>query len=127
MFVGLVLAACAAPPGRAAPECDASWTVVQPVMVIPGQGEATPVEIDCMAEIDESRIRIGFRMPPGPGCHRLSGIHLTETAAAVAVRAVVEAFEDPLAGACPDEPIRVVTEVELQAPVGDRALLDGSR
>ncbi|MEO7267573.1 MAG: hypothetical protein ABIY36_06160 [Candidatus Limnocylindria bacterium] len=96
-------------------------------MVVPAEGEAVPIEIDCIAEIDESRIRIGFRMPPGPGCHRLGGIHLTETADAVSVSATVQAFEDPLAGACPPEPIQVVTEVELQAPVGDRVLLDGSR
>lgn len=96
-------------------------------MVVPAESEAIPVAIDCIAEIDDSRIRIGFRMPPGPACHRLGGIDLSETADAVSVLATIEAFEDPLAGACPDEPIRVVTEVELQAPVGDRALLDGSR
>ncbi|MEO6579032.1 MAG: hypothetical protein ABIO99_09070 [Candidatus Limnocylindria bacterium] len=121
-----MLAACAAP-GRAVPECDASWTAVEPVMVVPAEGEAVPIEIDCMAEIDESRIRIGFRMPPGPSCHRLGVIDLTETADSVSVLVTVEAFEDPLFGACPPEPIQVVTEVELQAPVGDRALLDGAR
>ena len=35
--------------------------------------------------------------------------------------------DDPLAGACPDEALRAATEIELQAPVADRALLDGSR
>ena len=33
--------------------------------------------------------------------------------------------EDPNAGACPEEPQMVVTEIDLASPVDDRRLLDG--
>ncbi len=125
--IALMLVACATPSGRQVPQCDASWTAVQPVIVVPAQAEATPVAIDCMAEIDESRIRVGFRMPAGPSCHRLGSLGIGESAGAVSVSVGVVVVNDPLAGACSDEPMRVVTEADLQAPVGDRALLDGSR
>lgn len=127
MFVllALVLAACASPTGEAVPACDESWDAVEPLIVTPTDEAAISVPIDCMVEIDESRIRIGFLMPPGPSCHRLSGLTLTESADAVEISIVVSVVNDPLAGACAEESTRAVTEVDLQAPVADRDLLDG--
>ncbi len=118
------LAACAAPTGDAVPECDASWAEVQPSILVASDGDAEPMPIACMSPIDDRRIRIGFFLPAGPTCHALSALDIVESADAVSVRIGVEPLHDPLAGACPDEPMRAMTEADLQAPVGDRELLD---
>ncbi len=123
--VALVLAACALPTGQAVPACDESWDAVEPLIVTRSDEAPMSVPIDCMVEIDESRIRIGFSMPPGPSCHRLTALTIRESADAVAVSIAVAVVHDPLAGACAEEPSRAVTEVDLQAPVADRDLLDG--
>jgi hypothetical protein len=34
---------------------------------------------------------------------------------------------DNVGGSCSPDPVRTVTEVDLQSPVGGRTLLDGSR
>ena len=65
-------------------------------------------------------------MPPGPDCYELASIELVESADAVAVTVFVSVIDD-IGGSCSPEPVRSVTEVDLQAPVGDRSLLDGSR
>ena len=79
-----------------------------------------------MLPIGERRVIIGFEMPPGPDCYELAAIELEESADAVAVTLVASLMDD-VGGSCSPEPVRTVTEVDLQSPVGDRALLDGSR
>lgn len=123
----VALAGCASPTGGSVPGCDASWADAPVVIVATADEEAIPVSIECMSEIDDRRIRIGLRLPPGPSCHALSALRIREGPDAVSVTADVVAVNDPLAGACADEPMRVVTEADLQAAVGDRALLDGSQ
>jgi hypothetical protein len=78
-----------------------------------------------MRRVDEKRISIGFELPPGPDCYELAAVELVESADAVSVTLQVAPMTDA-GGACPTERARAVTEVDLQAPVGDRALLDGS-
>lgn len=125
LILALCLAACGAVTGTPVPECDDSWAELDAVILVPDEeAEAIPVAIACMSEIDDERIRIGFEAPAGPSCHQLSLLEINESADAVAVSVAVVAVNDPLAGACPDEPVRMVTEADLQAPVGDRALLD---
>ena len=126
-LIAILLAACATPSGAEPETCDDAWADVDPVIVVTDGGEPEPVAIECLAEIDERRIRIGFRMPPGPDCYRLSGIGLVESADAVEVTLEVTRSADPLAGACPETPGRSMTEVDLASPVDDRRLLDGSR
>jgi len=123
----LLLAACAVPTGAEADVCDATWRGVESVVVAKAPGEHQPVAVECMRRVDERRVRIGFTMPPGPSCHRLTGVDVVEGADAVSITLLVSRVDDPLAGACPTEPVRTTTEVDLQAPVDDRVLLDGSR
>jgi len=39
---------------------------------------------------------------------------------------MVRPDDNPTSGACPDDPGRITTEVDLQSPVGDRELLDAA-
>ena len=128
LVLALLLAACATPAGRSVGECDASWRDVESVIVPPGSGgsETERVPIDCMRPVDQKRVRIGFSMPPGPACYTLSGVDVVEAADAVSIALWVTAIADPAAGACPQETTRTATEIDLEAPVADRSLLDGS-
>ena len=92
----------------------------------PRSGETQTVPIECMRGVDENRVRIGFTMPPGPTCYVLSHVDVVEAADAVSITLSLTAVSDPAAGACPDEASRTATEIDLQAPVGNRSLLDGS-
>ena len=91
-----------------------------------GEDGAVPVPIDCMRRIDQRRVRIGFFLPPGPSCHRLSAIEVVEGADAVSITLFASSDDNPAAGACPEEETRTATEIDLQAPVADRVLFDGS-
>ena len=126
LAAALLLAACAAPTGVAVDECNTSWRGLEPQIVRGTAGEPESVPIACMQRIDERRISIGFEMPPGPDCFELAAVELQESADAVAVTLFVSTIED-IGGSCPEEPVRTLTEVDLQSPVGDRTLLDGSR
>lgn len=126
LLVALVLAGCATPTGNAVPECDATWREVESVVVTPAAGDSETIAIDCMRRIDENRVRIGFLMPPGPTCYQLSAVDVVEAADVVAITLSVVPVDDPLAGACSEEETRTATEIDLQAPVADRELLDGS-
>lgn len=123
----LLLAACATPAGSEVPECDGSWDELASRIVMPGLGPSEPTAIECIRQIDERRIRIGFLMPAGPSCHRLSAIDVVESADAVSITLHVAQYDDSNAGACPEEALRTTTEIDLQAAVADRTLLDGSR
>jgi hypothetical protein len=124
--LALVLSACGVPTGQAVAECDASWRGVESVIVQPRPGETQTVPIECMRSIDQNRVRIGFTMPTGPTCYALSAVDVVEAADAVSITLFATAEDDPNAGACPEQPGRTATEIDLQAPVADRRLLDGS-
>ena len=126
VLIVIALAACAAPAGDEVDECDGSWREVESRIVIPGGEGAVPVQIECMRPIDERRVRIGFLMPPGPSCYRLSAIEVVEGADAVSITLLASPDDNPAAGACPEEAVRTATEIDLQAAVDDRALLDGA-
>ncbi len=123
----LVLTACAVASGAETPLCDATWRNRETRIVEPGGVDERAVAIDCMRSLERRRLRIGFTMPGGPDCHRVSRIDVVESADAVSVTVVVARSDDPTAGACADEPQRVRTEIDLQQAVGSRDLLDGSR
>jgi hypothetical protein len=126
LLVALLLAACAAPNGTSVDVCDASWREVDSQIVTPGGAEPRAVPIECIRRIDERRIRIGFLMPAGPSCYRLSAVEVVEGADAVSITLIASRDDNPAAGACPEEALRSTTEIDLAAPVADRALLDGS-
>ena len=122
----MLLAGCASPAGSERHGCNAEWLDAPSVATQVGGVEERPLAIDCIEQIANRRLRIGFRLPAGPSCHVLSRVKLLESADAVSVTVIGAVHDDPNAGACPDEPQMVVTEVDLAAPVGDRRLLDGS-
>ena len=122
----LLLSACATPTGEAAADCDASWRDVDSVILQPQEGPTQTVSIECIRRIDEKRVRIGFEMPAGPTCYALSAVDVVEAADAVSFTLRVAANDDPAAGACPEEATRTATEIDLQAAVDERHLLDGS-
>lgn len=124
--LALLLAACAAPTGSPVEECDGTWRDVESVIVSPGGGQDGPIEIECVRQVDDNRVRIGFSMPAGPSCHRLGAVEIVESADAVSITLIATVDENPSAGACAEEPARTATEIDLQAPVDDRILLDGS-
>jgi hypothetical protein len=121
-LLALLLAACVAPSGAAVEECNTSWRGLDSRIATGATGDRQEIPIACMRAIDERRISIGFELPPGPECYELAAIELNESADAVAVTLMAS----PVAGTCSTEPARYVTEVDLQSPVRDRALLDGS-
>lgn len=126
LVVVLLLAACAAPTGNEVEVCDGTWREVESVIVTPVDERAEPVPIECMRRVDERRVRIGFLMPPGPSCYRLSAIEVVEGAEAVSITLFASLDDNPAAGACPEEEVRTATEIDLQAAVDDRVLLDGA-
>ena len=126
LAVLLVLAACIPPSGAPVDECNTSWRGLDARITTDADGDARTIPISCVWRIGQNRISIGFEMPPGPDCYELATINLEESADAVAVTLFVSLAED-VGGACPSDPERTVTEVDLQAPVGDRSILDGSR
>ena len=122
----LLLAACAMPNGIAVEDCNTSWRGIDTLIATGASADQKPIPISCMRTVDEKRISIGFEMPPGPDCYELSSIELVESADAVSVSLFVSVIDD-IGGSCSPEPVRYVTEVDLQSPVADRTLLDGSR
>jgi hypothetical protein len=122
----LLLTACVSPGGVPVEECNTSWRGLAAQIATGADRDRLPIQIACIWPVGEERISIGFEMPSGPDCFELAAIDLEESADAVAVTLFVAPASD-VGGACPTEPLRVVTEVDLQAPVGDRAMLDGSR
>ena len=123
----LVIAGCTTPVGTSVDDCGASWRDVESLIVVPGGTGERPVVIECMRQVDDRRIRIGFTLPGGPDCWRLSRYELVESADAASVALFIARSDDPAAGACAPGDRRVATEIDLQAPVEGRELLDGSR
>lgn len=122
----LALAGCASPNGAERPGCNAEWIEAPSVAAQVGGSQEQALPIDCMQPIASRRLRLGFVLPAGPSCHVLSRVELTESADAVSITLFGAVNDDPNAGACPDEPQMVVTEIDLASPIDDRRLLDGS-
>ena len=127
LAAALLLTACTSPSGAAVDACGVDWHDVEPVIAVGPVAGAEPIGIACIRTIGERRIRVGFEMPPGPECHLLARVDVDEGAEAVAVTLHVGPSNDPAAGTCAPRSVRTTTEVDLQAPIGNRALLDGSR
>ena len=126
LAAALLVAACAAPSGSPAETCDGTWRGIGAVIASGGEGEAQPLPVTCIRQVGDKRIRIGFSMPPGPTCYVLAAVQVVESADAVSVRLTIRPDEDTASGACPEESGRVTTEVDLQAPVAGRGLLDSA-
>ncbi len=121
-----LLSACAVPAGEERTGCGAEWRGLEAVAAAARGVDEGPLPIECIQPIENRRVRVGFVLPGGPSCHLLGRVELVESADAVSITLIGAVDDDPAAGACPDEPRQVVTEIDLAAPVDDRALLDGS-
>ena len=122
----LAVTGCAAPTGDERTGCNASWLEVPSVATQPGGVDEQPLRVDCIEQIANRRLRIGFSLPAGPDCRVLSRVELLESADAVSVTVFGAVNDDPNAGACSEEARMLLTELDLAAPVDDRRLLDGS-
>lgn len=127
LAVFLVLAGCAAPLGEERDGCGARWLDASPVAATGVGVDEESLPIECIEQIQNRRLRLGFSLPAGPDCHVLKRVELVESADAVSIALIGTINDDPNAGACPDEARMVVTEIDLQAPVADRTLLDAGR
>lgn len=114
------------PSGDERRDCNAEWLDASSVAATGTGVQAEALEIACIEGIANRRVQVGFQLPAGPACHILQRVELLESADAVSITLIGAVNDDPNAGACPEEPRMVVTEVDLAAPVADRALLDGS-
>ncbi|MDQ3688517.1 MAG: hypothetical protein M3406_00490 [Chloroflexota bacterium] len=121
------LAACATPAGEERRGCNAEWLDASPLAATGGGGvEKSPLRIECIEEIQNRRLRLGFILPAGPDCHVLDRVEVAESAESVSISLIGAVDDDPNAGACPDASRMVITELDLAAPVDDRLVLDGS-
>ncbi|MGH2417396.1 MAG: hypothetical protein ACRDFY_03600 [Candidatus Limnocylindria bacterium] len=126
LVAALLLAACATPVGAERSGCGAEWQDAEAVAAVPPGTEEQSLPIECMHQIANRRVRVGFVLPAGPSCHVLSRVGLVESADAVSITLFGAVDDDPNVGACLDEGRMVVTEIDVAAPIDDRVLLDGS-
>ncbi len=126
LAVFLVLAGCAAPLGEERDGCGAQWLDASPVAATGVGVDEESLPIECIEQIQNRRLRLGFSLPAGPDCHVLKRVELVESADAVSITLIGAVNDDPNAGACPNKARRVLTEIDLAAPGGDRRLLDGA-
>ena len=119
-------AGCGTSSGVEPSGCGPDWSEAEFAVTQPGGADERPIAIDCMHQVTIRRIRVGFTLPPGPDCHMLARVELAESASAVAVTLIGAVNDDPAAGACPELPRMVITEVDLAAPLDHRALIDGA-
>ena len=126
LAVLLALTGCASPTGATRNGCNADWLEVPAVAAQASGAEEEILPVECIDEIANRRLRIGFSLPAGPTCHVLGRVELLESADTISITLIGAVNDDPNAGACPEEAQMVVTEVDLAAPADDRRLLDGS-
>lgn len=123
--LSVALIACASPTGAERSGCGPDWLDIPMLVTEPGGIDERPIPIECVHQVSNRRVRIGYLVPAGPECHQLVRVDLVESADAVEITLVGAVNDAPGAGSCPEEARPAVTEVDLAAPVGDRALLDG--
>lgn len=126
LVLAVILTACVTPIGDQRPGCGADWLDAEAVAASASGTDERALPIDCIHQIANRRVRVGFVLPPGPSCHVLKRVELVESADAVSITLFGAVDDDPAAGACPEEPRQVVTEIDLAAPIADRVLLVGS-
>lgn len=121
--VAAALAGCAVS-GAPLTECEGSGASErEPVIVRPpaAADEVRPLTIDCWREVGRERLELWFSYPAGAGCWVLSSAVLRESADAISI--TLAAIPAPV---CADGAgSGMLTQIELQAPVDDRAVLDG--
>ena len=123
----VLVTACGGGTGVEPSGCGPDWIDAEVVVTEAGGTEEQPIPIECMHQVANRRIRVGFILPAGPECHQLARVELSESTTSVVVTLIGAVSDDPAAGACPTDARMVVSEIDLAAPLDHRALLDGSR
>jgi len=119
----VLLAGCASPEGTPLEVCGDDW---EPLLAADQQAmtdRPQTIPIECYSVTGSSRLELGFLMPPGPDCFGVELVEVIESSEAVSLELRVGGVADRL-GACPPEAIPWSVLVELNAPVGDRQILD---
>jgi hypothetical protein len=123
-FLVAVIAGCgvSGAPVAACAESDPGDRAVAIVRATTPGEEERPLAIDCWRELDSERIELWFSYPDGSGCWQLSSLELRESADAISIS--LRASPAPI---CTVDPgTESLTQIELQAPLGDRDVLDAS-
>jgi hypothetical protein len=125
VFVAAVALAGCEVNGAPVPECEGSGAEDREVAIVrppASTDEERPLAIECWREVGRERIELWFSYPAGPDCWQLSSAELRESAQAISI--TLAAAPAPI---CIDDAgSGTLTQIELQAPVGDREVLDGS-
>jgi hypothetical protein len=110
--------------GVAVPEC--GRPPAERSIVMAGVGDAggaeMPIAVECWRRVGAERVEVWFTEPDGADCWQLSRVDLRESADAVSITLLASPRAACAAGADAQR-----TQVDLQAPIEDRAVLDGSR
>lgn len=124
----MLVAGCANPVGGEIEECDPAFEPAGILVPEPGVRTAADTNpIECYRIVRDSRIEVLFTMPPGPTCYGVSIVDAVENADAISVELRIGELVNPLGGACPESEMVWAVQVELNGPIGDRAVLDRSR
>jgi hypothetical protein len=119
-----VLAGCGVS-GTPVPECGGSGSEDRAVAIVrppAATDEERPLAIECWRKLRRERIELWFSYPPGPECWQLSSIQLRESAETISV--TIRAAPAPVCAS--DAGAEALTQIDLQAPVEHREVLDGS-
>ena len=120
----VTLAGCAAPVvGTPIELCDDRWEALLAADPQAMTNQPQTIPIECYTVTGTSRLELGFLMPAGPDCFGVELVEVIESSEAVSLELRVGGVADRL-GACPREEIPWSVLVELNAPVGDRQILD---
>jgi len=121
--LAFALAGCVTPQGTPVPLCADDFEPVFQATprAMTDRPESIPVE--CYRVTGNSRIEVGFIMPPGPQCFAVESVEVVESSDAVSLELRVGGIIDPL-GACPERELPWSVLVELNGSVEGRQVLD---
>jgi hypothetical protein len=123
LAVSPIVSACGLS-GAVVPGCEGGWTERSVVIARVGDAgeEQMPIAVECWRNAGRERIEVWFTEPAGADCWQLSRLDMRESADAVSITLLAA----PRAACAAGDTARR-TQVDLQAPIEDRSVLDGSR
>jgi hypothetical protein len=126
LALGLATLAACAVNGAPVGECDSANGEARPAAIVrpPTPNEvAEALTIECWSEVRRERLELWFTYPAESGCWELSKADVRESGDAIAI--TLWATPAPV---CPSDAGREArTQIDLQGPIADRRVLDGSR
>ena len=123
LAVGPLVAACGVS-GAVVPVCEGTSTERRAAFAASDEAHGTemPIAIECWRMLQPERVEVWFTPQVGSDCWQLSRLDRRESADAVSITLFGSPHSECVAGADPQ-----LTQIDLQAPIDDRALLDASR